>query len=186
MALSTLTAPPCRAAAITGTTSIVSPEETNFLRFVNLVLKRAPKALRAHFDTVHLPSNLVTDLATQRTTLLCLKARKVVNQVQLDTLYGVKNPVSKDFDVTLLICLLGNMSPSTPAPAGGFDILPNQQDISVGADLARIKFYRNKVAHSADAKMDTNEFNTSWTDVEGAIGRLGDPSILNETKILRF
>ncbi|XP_062615024.1 uncharacterized protein LOC134276729 isoform X5 [Saccostrea cucullata] len=186
MASSTSTVPPNRGAPPTGTTPTVSPEETNFLRFVNLVLKRAPKALRVHFDTVHPPSNLVSDLVTQKTTLSNLKSRKIINQVQWDTLFGVNNPSSKDFDVTLLICLLRNMSPCTLAPPGGFDCLPNQQDVSVGADLARIKFYRNTVAHSADARMATNEFNSSWTDVEGAIGRLGGSSLLNETKTLRI
>ncbi|XP_062615008.1 uncharacterized protein LOC134276729 isoform X3 [Saccostrea cucullata] len=186
MASSTSTVPPNRGAPPTGTTPTVSPEETNFLRFVNLVLKRAPKALRVHFDTVHPPSNLVSDLVTQKTTLSNLKSRKIINQVQWDTLFGVNNPSSKDFDVTLLICLLRNMSPCTLAPPGGFDCLPNQQDVSVGADLARIKFYRNTVAHSADARMATNEFNSSWTDVEGAIGRLGGSTLLYETKTLRF
>ncbi|XP_062604985.1 uncharacterized protein LOC134266775 [Saccostrea cucullata] len=186
MASSTPTATPCRGAPATGSTPTVSPEETNFLRFVNLVLRRAPKAIRIHFDTVHPPINLVTDLATQKTLLFSLKARKVINQVQWDKLFKVNNPMSKDFDVTLLICLLRNMNPSTLAPAGGFDILPNPSDVSTGADLARIKFYRNEVAHSANARMDANDFNTSWTHVEEAIGRLGGSALLNETKALRF
>ncbi|XP_062604984.1 uncharacterized protein LOC134266774 isoform X2 [Saccostrea cucullata] len=177
--------PPARASLATGPPATVSPEETNFLRFVNLVLKRAPKALRVHFDTVHPPNNLVSVLTTQRPTLLRLKSRKIINQVQWDTLFGVNNPVSKDFDVTLLICLLRNMSPSTPAPAGGFDVLPNSSDVSTGADLARIKFYRNTVAHSSGARMTTNEFNTSWNDIEGAIGRLGGSALLNEAQTLR-
>ncbi|XP_062583816.1 uncharacterized protein LOC134245553, partial [Saccostrea cucullata] len=186
MASSTPSVPLCSGAPVSGTTPTVSPEETNFLRFVNLVLRRARKALRIHFDTVHLPSNLATDLATQRPMLSSLKARQVINKVQWDKLFGVPNPMSKDFDVTLLICLLRNMSPCTPAPAGGFDILPTPLDISIGADLARIKFYRNKMAHSSDARMNANEFNTSWTDVEEAIGRLGGSALLNETKALRF
>ncbi|XP_062610995.1 uncharacterized protein LOC134272844 [Saccostrea cucullata] len=186
MASSMPTVPSCTGAPATGTTPTVSPEETNFLRFVNLILKRAPKALRVHFDTVHPPNNLVTDLATQRPTLLSLKARKVINQVQWDTLFGVPNPLSRDFDATLLICLLRNMSPSTQAPRNGFDNLPNQQEVSDGADIARIKFYRNRVAHSTDARMNTSEFNASWTDVEGAIGRLGGSALLNEAKALRF
>ncbi|XP_062605992.1 uncharacterized protein LOC134267803 [Saccostrea cucullata] len=186
MASSTPSVPPCRGAPATGTTPTVSPEETNFLRFVNLVLKRAPKALRVHFDAVHPPNNLVTDLAAQRPTLSSLKSRRIINQVQWDALFGANNPMSKDFDVTLLICLIRNMSPCTPAPAGGFDVLPNPSDVSTGADLVRIKFYRNKVAHSSDAKMNINEFNLSWTDVEEAIGRLGGSALLNETKALRF
>ncbi|XP_062605990.1 uncharacterized protein LOC134267802 isoform X1 [Saccostrea cucullata] len=184
MALSTLNVHRCTTSLITGTTSIVSPEETNFLRFVNLVLKRAPKAVRVYFDTIHPPCNLAADLASERPTLTSLRARKVINQVQWNTLFGVNNPVSNDFDVTLLICLLRNMSPSTTAPAGGFDVLPNPSDVSTGADLARIKFYRKTVAHSTDARMNANEFHTSWTDIEGAIGRLGGAVLLNEAKTL--
>ncbi|XP_062605991.1 uncharacterized protein LOC134267802 isoform X2 [Saccostrea cucullata] len=184
MALSTLIVHRCTTGLTTGATSIVSPEETNFLRFVNLVLKRVPKAVRVYFDTVHPPSNLAADLASEKPTLTNLRARKVINQVQWNTLFGVHSPLSRDFDVTLLICLLRNMSPSTPAPTAGFDILPNPSDVSTGADLARIKFYRNKVAHSADARMNANEFNTSWIDVEGAIGRLGGSALLNEAQTL--
>ncbi|XP_062605994.1 ankyrin repeat domain-containing protein 50-like [Saccostrea cucullata] len=173
MALSTLNIHPSTTGLTKSTTSIVSPEETNFLRFVNLVLKRAPKAVRVYFDTVHPPCNLATDLASERPTLTNLRARKIINQVQWNTLFGVNQLLSIHFDVTLLICLLRNMSPSTPAPAGGFDVLPNSSDVSTGADLARMKYYRNKVAHSADARMVTNELNTSWADIEEYLLRNG-------------
>lgn len=71
---------------------------------------------------------------------------------------------SKNFDITLMICLLRNISGIAP-PFTGYDTLPSPTDISKGADLARIKHYRNEIAHSTDSKMLTQEFEDAWNDV---------------------
>jgi hypothetical protein len=54
-------------------------------------------------------------------------------------LFSGDQPSSKDFDITLMICLLRNLMP--------IDImdnrLPSATDTSLRADLSRIKYYRN-------------------------------------------
>jgi hypothetical protein len=42
----------------------LTEEESNFLRFLNLILKIAPEAVRAYFDAVHSPATLQNDLAS--------------------------------------------------------------------------------------------------------------------------
>lgn len=71
---------------------------------------------------------------------------------------------SSNFDLTLLICLLRNIS-GIATPVNGFDLLPLAADKSPGGDLARIKHYRNLSAHSEDSKLANNAFNNAWTDV---------------------
>ena len=61
-------------------------------------------------------------------------------------LYLTGNPQSSDFDIPLMICLLRNFS-MMHQPSSGFDALPAASDTSEGDDIARIKYYRNKLAH---------------------------------------
>lgn len=80
------------------------------------------------------------------------------------TAYNVR---SEDFDSTLIVCLLRNMTPRESAPVTGWDNLPLPGDASKGADLARIKWYRNMVAHHGDGKLSPTEFSQYWADLEG-------------------
>ncbi|CAC5388011.1 unnamed protein product [Mytilus coruscus] len=92
------------------------------------------------------------------------------------------NVTSDDFDTTLIVCLLRNMTPREIAPVKGWDLLPDPADISKSADLARIKWYRNKLAHDGDGKLSPTDFRLYWRDLECAIGRLAGPSMLNEAQ----
>lgn len=74
---------------------------------------------------------------------------------------------SEHFDTTLIVCLLRNMTPKECAPVTGWDNLPLQGDTSTGADLARIKWYRNKLAHSDVGKLSPVDFTQYWGNVEG-------------------
>ena len=73
---------------------------------------------------------------------------------------------SDQYDVTLLICLLRNIAePPIIKPVTGFDKLPQSHDTSEGADLARIKYYRNVLAHPADAGTSNDDFNNAWDNL---------------------
>ncbi|CAG2207145.1 unnamed protein product [Mytilus edulis] len=67
-------------------------------------------------------------------------------------------PNSDTFDITLIITLLRNLADLIP-PHGGYDRLPSAIETTPGSDLARIKYYRNYLAHLDDAKID-NTFST--------------------------
>ncbi|CAG2239596.1 DMBT1 [Mytilus edulis] len=95
---------------------------------------------------------------------------------------------SKTFDVTLMTVLLRNLTNLNP-PYGGYDILPPLSEVTPSSDLARIKYYRNILAHLDEGRIDNSMFNKEWDDITGAVGRLGGQSMKQEcdnlkTKIL--
>ncbi|CAC5387927.1 unnamed protein product [Mytilus coruscus] len=159
----------------------LTKEEANFLRFYYLNLKVASNAARVYFDSVHPPAGLANELANSSVTL---KRLPFITKQQLQILYPspASNVKSEDFDTTIIVCLLRNMAPRESAPVTGWDVLPNPGDTSTGADLARIKWYRNKLAHDGDGKLSPTDFSQYWIDLECAIGRLGGPSLMKEAQ----
>ena len=59
-----------------------------------------------------------------------------------------------------MITLLRNLT-----PVGGFDRLPSATETTEGADLARIKHYRNYLAHQDAPLIDNTFFTTAWNDL---------------------
>ena len=61
------------------------------------------------------------------------------------------------------------------APATGWDALPAATDVTLEADIARIKYFRNTVyAHAKHASIDDATFNTYWSEIRDALVRLGE------------
>lgn len=63
-----------------------------------------------------------------------------------------------------MICVIRNIS-SIKQPVNGFEQLPLAIEKSTAADIARIKYFRNKLAHSDTNKINHGDFNTFWTVV---------------------
>ncbi|CAC5419256.1 unnamed protein product [Mytilus coruscus] len=158
-------------------------EESNFLIFYYLNLKIASNAVRVYFDSIHPPAGLAGELGNNSTSST-LKRLRFITKQQLNTLYPspASNVKSEHFDTSLIVCLLRNMPQRECAPATYWDNLPLSTDTSTGADLARVKWYRNKVAHQEDGKLSPTDYSQYWGDLEGAIGRLGGPSMLKEAQ----
>lgn len=74
--------------------------------------------------------------------------------------FEIGTALSTNFDMTLMICLIRHL---TPIPIS--DGLPFPTDISEGADLSRLKYYRNQVAHCDDGVLSDNQLNDYWTDI---------------------
>jgi len=66
--------------------STLTEEESNFLRFINLILKIAPEAVRAYFDVLHPPATFQNDLALNRHTLAQIRGNVIQNH-QWNVLY---------------------------------------------------------------------------------------------------
>lgn len=64
---------------------------------------------------------------------------------------------SKDFDTTLMICILRNLS-LIPPPSSGWDTLPLEFENRLGANLTIIKVYRNKLCHASQPRINDNTF----------------------------
>ncbi|XP_063438383.1 uncharacterized protein LOC134719306 [Mytilus trossulus] len=83
-----------------------------------------------------------------------------------------------------MICLIRNLTSINP-PVNGFDSLPLPGETTPGSDLARIKYYRNKLAHHDSNTIDANYFHTACTDISNAVGRLGGETMYQECKELK-
>ncbi|XP_052064699.1 uncharacterized protein LOC127704622 [Mytilus californianus] len=155
-------------------TAILPVEEENYVRMSLLLTGISPRAVRVCFDREFSPQCLYSSLKKEYTKLNELKRQHRISQKQWDLLFPPSQgvPDSKTFDITLMITLLRNLTRMIP-PMGGFDCLPTATETTLGADLARIKFYRNRLAHLDDANIDHDSFITYWEDVTDAIGRVG-------------
>ena len=73
-------------------------------------------------------------------------------------------PSSKDFNLTLIICLLRNL-----IPIDIMDRLPSAFDTSLRADLSRIKYYRNIILSYPSALVNDTDFESYWNDITPVI-----------------
>jgi len=152
-----------------------SKETTNYARLCRLLVDVGTQALRDKFNAIHPPANLHIVLAGNKTTLQSLTARKVLNPTQWGKLFPVipSSVSSASFDITLLMVLLRNLC-GLASPTSGWDALPAATDVSLEADIARIKYFRNTVyAHAEHASVADTTFNTYWSEIRDALVRLG-------------
>ncbi|XP_063438381.1 uncharacterized protein LOC134719305 [Mytilus trossulus] len=163
----------------------LSDEEENYVRLALLLKGVTPRAVRTYFDREFPPTYLPSTLNTNYNTLWELKLKRIINQAQWNLLIPRNGiPDSKSFDVTLMICLIRNLTSINP-PVNGFDSLPLPGETTPGSDLARIKYYRNKLAHHDSNTIDTAYFHTAWTDISNAVRRLGGETMYQECKELK-
>ncbi|VDI52901.1 Hypothetical predicted protein, partial [Mytilus galloprovincialis] len=59
-----------------------------------------------------------------------------------------------------MICLIRHLTQIQVS-----DSLPIPTDISEGADLSRLKYYRNQVAHCDNGVLTDHQFNDYWTEI---------------------
>jgi len=159
---------------------MASPEEAlqstnakaNFQRLARLLMRGGVALLRETFDSIHSPANLPTTLSTPAVQALLRSAR--LTRLEWDCLYPSPGVYGKstDFDITLTFRLLRTICNLTP-PATGWDDLPNSTDLSLEADLARIKYYRNEVyGHSKTMELTDTEFDDLWREISEALVRI--------------
>lgn len=150
-------------------------ETTNFARLCLLLVDVATQALRDTFDSIHSSNDLYKVLSANCSTLKDLKSKRIINPIQWSKLFPpIPTTVSsRDFDTTLLVVLLRNICGLAP-PSSGWDNLPDAKDLSLEADIARLKYFRNQVfAHAETASVDEVTFNTCWRDIRDTVVRLG-------------
>ena len=157
------------------TAAASTKEKTNYARLCRLLVDVGTQALRDKFNGIHSPANLQAILAANKPMLKTLGARKIVNPTQWGKLFpAVPSSVSSaSFDTTLLMVLFRNIC-GLAAPVSGWDALPPSTDISLEADIARVKYYRNTVyAHTERASVDDITFNKYWSEIRDTLVRLG-------------
>ena len=152
-------------------------ETTNYAKLCRLLVDVGSHVLKERFDQIHPPAGLCSLLSNPKVhaTLDSLRKKRVLNPSQWGKLYpAIRSSVmSVNFDITLLMVLLRSICSLTP-PTNGWDNLPPDADLTLEAEIARVKFYRNRVyAHASHASVDDVTFSTCWKDISGTIVRLG-------------
>ena len=168
----------------TGTTSTArealctTDEKANFQRLTRLLMRGGLAILREVFDAIHPPIHLSAVLGNPiiKTQLQSLKRIRVLNQTEWDYLYNSSGPgmhgKSTDFDISLLCKLLRAICSLTP-PITGWDNLPNSTDHSLGADLVRIRIYRNTIyGHNHSMEITKADFEKLWKEISEALLRI--------------
>ena len=153
-------------------------EKANFQRLTRLLMRGGLALLKEVFDSIHPPPSLPAVLSNPviRTQLQTLRKYRVLTHPEWDCLYNPGGPgtfgKSTHFDISLLCKLLRAICSLTP-PATGWDILPNSTDHSLEADLARIKFYRNKIyGHNHSMEITNADFEKLWMEISEALLRI--------------
>ena len=152
-----------------------SVEKTNGAKLSRLLIDGGTTVLRNEFDKHHPPANLAADLNASFSVLNDLLRRRVLNNHQWNKLFppGGTPPDSSTFDITLLFLLLTNICGLSPPPTG-WHTKPTPRDTSLGANLARIKFFRNHLyGHVATTGVDTPTFNALWMEISVVLVALG-------------
>ena len=154
-------------------------EKANFQRLTRLLMRGGLALLREVFDSIHPPSNLPAVLGNPaiESKLQTLKGR-VLTQPEWNCLYNPSGPgtygKSTDFDISLLCKLFREICSLTP-PATGWKDLPNITDHSLGADLVRIRIYRNKIyGHNHSMEISNADFENLWMEISEALLRIAD------------
>ena len=155
------------------TESVEEAGRDNFQRLARLLITGGTMLLREAFDIKCPSSNLPTILQNPATKKL-LKTAKLTKP-QWDCLYPSPGMYGKstDFEMTLLFRLLRTICGLAP-PATGWDCLPSSTDHSFGADLARIKCYRNSIYGYVIENMEIadGEFSSLWREISEALERI--------------
>ena len=161
-------------------------EKVNFQRLTWLLMRGGLALLKEVFDNIHPPPNLPAVLSNPaiQAQLQTLRRSRVLTHAEWNCLYNPSGPgtygKSTDFDISLLCKLLRAICSLTP-PATGWDDLPNSADHSLGADLVRIRIYRNTIyGHNHSMEITNADFEKLWREISEALLRIA--SSINSAK----
>ena len=159
------------------TSSFASKENANYYRLYCLLVEVGSEVLRETFDKVRPSGDLAKLLATPQVSakLRSLWQKEVLSSSQWDKLYpSVRSTVSsKEFDTALLGILLISICNLQP-PETGWNEFPPNTDITIQADIIRLRFYYIMVHElSKGAAIDDTAFNFFWKNIQDILVRLG-------------
>ena len=152
-----------------------SVEKTNGAKLCRLIIDGGTAALRNIFDRHHPPAKLADDLKACRATLSKPLSRRNLPNFQWDKLFPPDSslPDSNTFDITLLFFLLTNICGLSPPPTGWYS-KPPPSDLSLEANIARIRFFRNELyGHVPTTDVDTKTFLDVWEEISVVLVALG-------------
>ena len=148
----------------------VSEEKTNGTRLARLLVDGGTHVLRKFLHSVYPPDKLQVVLNSNHAKLQWLRSKGVIFKDQWEMLFPTSGdpPDSETFDITLLHLLLREICHLT-APKTGWHKKPADDDDSLEANIARIKYFRNKLCHSVSTGISNAEFEDKWNKVASSL-----------------
>ncbi|XP_060553940.1 E3 ubiquitin-protein ligase DZIP3-like [Ruditapes philippinarum] len=128
-------------------------------------------------------------LKNEKATIARLKSRGVITQVQHDILFptGGQAPTTSQMDFTLIICLLRCLKCFGLNKKFDWNTEPISTDLTVEADICRLKDYRNEICHlPTTTGIQPHEFGTWWNDIEQILVRQSSPALNIQQAIADF
>ena len=147
-----------------------SEEKTNGTRLARLLIDGGTHVLRKFLDSVYPePTLLANELKKNRTKFQTLKSKGVIFKEQWEILFPTSGlPDSKEFDITLLHLLIREVCCLKP-PRTGWRKMPADDDQSLEANIARIKWFRNELCHSVSTSIPNEEFEDKWNTIASSL-----------------
>lgn len=142
----------------------------NYQRLARVIVVGGTSLLREVFDSIYPPNTLFSVLTSSAVT----KDLSWINNRERKCLYPSKTKCgsSGDFDITMLFKLLKTIC-NLPTPTGKWNELPDDSDLTLSADLARIRCYRNSICHdSENMEIQDDKFLSLWANIRDAIVRI--------------
>ena len=167
MAASSPSSSPSSSAGATGPSVYdSSKEKANGTRLARLLIDGGTEVLRKFLDFLYIPEALDNVLKKNRAKFQYLKSKRVIFDDQWEKLFPPSGdtPDSKTFDITLLHLLIREVC-YLPAPLTGWHKMPAEDDESLGANITRIKCFRNELCHSVSTCIPNDEFEDKWNKI---------------------
>ena len=144
----------------------VSEEKTNGTKLMRLLVDGGTHVLRNLLLSVYPTDKLQVVLNNNKAKLQLLRSRGVIFKNQWEMLFPAVGdpPDSKTFDISLLHLLLREICHLT-APSTGWHNMPAEDDNSLGANITRIKCFRNELCHNVSTEIPNAKFEDKWNDI---------------------
>lgn len=171
-------------ASATATQALSSTDEKDsYQRLSRLIMRAGTEVLRALFDSFYPPNSLANKLSESATKKDLRKALLKPQRMLVYPAQGLFGK-SKDFDISLLTQLLKTLCQTKlPTLHSGWDCLPSTSNLTLTADIVRIKLYRNYVIHKYYyGELNDEEFFFLWDEIKKALLRIAS-YISAETKL---
>ena len=152
------------------TRSSSSPSGRNCLRLVRLLIDEGTNVLKQFLLFSINPETLEIVLKRNLPKLTQLKSKGIIFVDQWEKLFPAsRDPPNIDkFDITLLHLLIRELS-KLPTPAKGWHKLPDKSDESIEANIARVKCFRNELAHMSSTGIPDSEFEEKWNQMSSSL-----------------
>ena len=144
----------------------VSEEKKNVTKLARLLFDEGTNVLRKVLHSIYPPATLQHVLKKNHAKL----QKTVKSDNQWKKLFPPSGdpPDLETFDITLLHLLLREICHLT-APKTGWHKKPADDDDSLEANIARIKYFRNKLCHSVSTGISNAEFEDKWNEIASSL-----------------